>query len=119
MKKSRLLSLVYALTQFTMSSSANAAIIGSDDTPLTGTDQSNAQTFAVSPASSSSGAVLTLDVLGDAGQTQSAENVNFFMDSTSSESPHTDFHINLWLLLIVASVFGVLSEILHRRCSSR
>ena len=118
MKKSQLLDFVCALTLFAMGSSANAAIIAGDDTSITGIDQSNAQTFAVSPASFS-GAVLTLDVLGDAGQTQSAENFNFFVDGASSESPHTDSHLSLWLLLIVASVFGVLSEIFHRRCSNR
>ena len=118
MKKSQLLYIVCALTLFAMSSSADAVIIASDDTSIRGIDQSNAQTFAVSPASFSD-VVLTLDVPGDTGQTQSAKNFNFFVDGTSSESSHTDFHISLWLLLIVASVFGVVSEIFNRRSSSR
>lgn len=97
-----------------MISSANAAVIASDDTTITSTDQLYAQTFAVSP-SSFPGVALTLNVLGESGQTQPDENFNYYIDSTSSKSPHTDSHINLWLLLIVVSVFGILSEILHRR----
>ena len=114
MKKSQLLDTVCALTLLAMSSSANAAIIASDDTSITGTDQSYAQTLVVSP-SSFSGVVLTLDVLGDSGQKQPDENSNFFIDCASSESPHTDSHISLWLLLMVAAVFGILSETFHRR----
>jgi hypothetical protein len=114
MKKSQLLDIVCSLTLFTMISSANAAIIASDDTTITSTDQSNAQSFAA-PHTSFSGVVPTLDELVDTGQPQSAENFNSFVDSASSESPHRDYHISLWLLLIVASVFGVLSEIIHRR----
>jgi hypothetical protein len=117
-KKSQLLNIVCTLILFTMINSANAAIIASDDTSITGIDQSSAQTVAVSPASFSD-VVLTLDELGDAGQAQSAENYISFVDSTSSKSPHRDSHVNLWLLLIVASVIGVLSEILHRRSSNR
>jgi hypothetical protein len=115
MKKSQLLDIVYALSLFAMSSSANAAIIASDDTTITSTDQLNAQSFAV-PHTSFPGVAPTLDELVDVGQTQSAENFNFFADGTSSESPHRDSRISLWLLLIVISVFGVLSEIIHRRC---
>lgn len=115
MKKSQLLDIVCTLALFTMINSANAAIIASDDTTIASTDQSNAQSFAV-PHTSFSGVVPTLDELVDTGQPQSAENFNSFVDSTSSESPHRDYHISLWLLLIVASVFGVLSEIIHRRC---
>jgi hypothetical protein len=115
MKKSQLLDIVCALSLFAMSSSANAAIIASDDTAITSTDRSYAQTFAASP-SSLPGAALSLNVPGEPGRPQSAENFNSFVDSTSSESPHRDYHISLWLLLIVASAFGVLSEIIHRRC---
>ena len=118
MKKSLLLDIVCALTLFAISSSATAAIIVSDDTSITGTDQSNTRSFAVSPTSFS-GVVPTLDELGDAGQAQSAENFNSFMDRTSPESPHRGSRISLWLILIVASVFGVLSEIFHRRSSNR
>lgn len=118
MKISLLLDIVCALTLFAMSGSAKAAIIVSDDTSITGTDQSNAQLFAT-PPTSFSGVVPTLDELVDAGQAQSAGNFTSFVDSTSSESPHRDSRISLWLLLIVASIFGVLSEILHRRSSNR
>ena len=118
MKKPLLLGIVCALTLFAISSSVKAAIIVSDDTSIIGTDQSNTRSFAVSPTLFS-GVVPTLDVLGDAGQAQSAENFNSFVDSTSPESPHRDARISLWLILIVASVFGVLSEIFHRRSSNR
>jgi hypothetical protein len=114
MKKSQLLNIVCALTLFAIISSANAAIIASDDTTITNTDQSYAQTFTASP-SSFPGVALTLNVLGESGQTQPDENFNYYIDSTSSKSPHTDSHKSLWLLLIVVSVFGVLSEIIHRR----
>ena len=118
MKKSLLLDIVRAFTLFAMSSSANAAMIVSDDTSITGSDQSNVQSFAVSPTSFF-GDVLTLDELVDTSQAQSAENFNSFLDSTSSESPDRDSRISLWLLLIVAAVFSVLSEIFHRRSSKR
>lgn len=118
MKKSQLLDVACALTLFAMISSANAAIIASDDTTITIADQSHAQTFAVSP-SSFPGVALTSNLLGDSDQTQPDEDFNYLVDGTSTESPLTDSHINLWLLLIVVSVFGILSEILHRRFSSQ
>lgn len=96
-----------------MSSSANAAIVASDDTSITGTGQSYVQALAVSP-SSFSGVAPSSDGLGGSVQTQTDGNFNFFIDSTSSESPHTDSHISLWLFLMVAAVFGALSEIFHR-----
>ena len=114
MKKSRLLDIVCALTLFAMTSSANAAIVASDDTAITSTDQSYAQTFAASP-SSFPDVAQTLNVFGESGQMQPDENFNYYIDSTSSKSPHTDSHKIFWLLLIVVSVFGVLSEFLHRR----
>ena len=116
MKKSQLLDIVCALTLFALTSSADAAIITGDDTYFTGRDQSHAQTRALSP-SSFSGDAHTLDVFGNLGQMRPAENYNF--DGTSSESPHTDSHISLWLLLLVASVFGILSEAFHRGSFNR
>jgi len=118
MKKPQLLDIVCTLIMLAMISGANAAIIASDDTAITGVDHSYTQTLAVSP-SLFSGVAPTLDVPGDSGQTQADENFHFFIDGTSSESPHTDAPINFWLLLIVASVFGILSEIFHRRSFSR
>jgi hypothetical protein len=120
MKKSHLLDIVCALTLFAVIGGANAAIIASDDTSLTGTDQSYAQTFAVSPPSFP-GVDLTADVLGDSGQTQPDENFNFFKDGTSSESEssHSDAHASFWLLLIAAAVAGTLSEILYRKSFNR
>lgn len=111
MKKSQLLIIVCTLTLFAIISSANAAIITSDVTSITRTDTSHAQPFAVSP-SSFPGVALTLNMPGDSGL---AQRDGHFVDSTSSESPHTGSHTSLWLLLIVASVFGILSEIFHRR----
>jgi len=118
MKKSQLLDIVRVLTLFAVSCSANSAIIAGDDTSFTDRDQSYVPTLTVSP-SSFTGAALTLDVLGDTGKTQPAVNFNFFVDSTSPKSLHTDSQINLWLILIVSAVFGVLSEISNRRSSSR
>jgi hypothetical protein len=115
MKKSQVLDVVCALILFAVISSANAAIIASDDTTIANTDQSYVKTFAVSP-SSYSGVALTLNVPGESGQTHPDKNFNYYLGGTSSESPHRDYRISLWLLLIVASVFGVLSEIIHRRC---
>jgi hypothetical protein len=114
MKKPQLLDIACTLILLVMISSANAAILASDDTSITGMDHSYTQTLAVSP-SLFSGVAQTLDVLGDSGQTRADENFNFFIDGTSSESPHTDAPINFWLLLVVASVFGILSEIFHRK----
>jgi hypothetical protein len=120
MKKSQLLDIVCALTLFAISNSANAAIVAGEDTSITGMDQSHTQAIKTSP-SSLHGVVLTLDVPGDSGETQANENVNLFMHGVSSESPQTysHSHINLWQLLIVASVFGILSEIYHRRSLNR
>ena len=116
MKKLQLLVIVCALTLFALIGSADAAIITGDDTSITGTDQSYAQTRALS-SSSFSGVALTLDVLGDSGQIRSDENFKFA--DTSSVSPRPDSHISLWLLLLVASVFGVLSEAFHRGSFNR
>lgn len=109
-KKLQLLDIGCALILFAMSGSANAAIIASDDISIRGTEQS----VAVSP-SPFPDVALTFDELADSGQIQTDENFNYFIDGASSESPHTDSHISLLLLLIVAFSFGVLLEIFHRR----
>ena len=118
MKKSLLLDIVCTLTLFAMSSSACAAIIAGDDTSITGADQSYDLTLAASP-SSISGVALTLAKLGDSGQAEPDGDFNFVVDGASSESPHTDSHKSFWLLLMVASVFGILSEVYHRRSINR
>jgi hypothetical protein len=111
MKKSQLLDIVCALIFFAMNSSAFAAIIASDDTPIVTTGQAYAQTLA-----SFSDGALTLDLPGDSGQTEPDENFGYFMDSTLPvASLHADSHASLWLLLIAAGVAGILSEIFHRR----
>ena len=97
-----------------MSGSANAAIVASGDTSILGTGQSYVQAQTVSP-SSFSGVALPLDGLEVSGQTKTDGNFNFIIEDTLSESSHTDSHISLWLFLMVAAVFGALSEIFHRR----
>jgi hypothetical protein len=114
MKKSQLLDTVCALALFTMIGSANAAIIAGDDTAITGTDRSSAQTGATSPAPLPDVA-LALTVPGESGQTLHDEKSSDYINRISAESPHADSHINLWLLLIAAAVFGIFSEIFHRR----
>jgi len=114
MKKPPLLDIVCPLALFAMISSANAAIVASDDPAITSMDQSYAQTFAV-PPSSLPGVALTLNVPGESGETQPDKDFNHYINDTPAESQHTDSHISLWLLLISASVLGVLSEIFHRR----
>ena len=119
MKKSHLLDTVCALTLFAVISGANAAIIASDGTSITVTDQSYAQTHAVSPSSFPS-VELTVDVPGDSGQTELGENFDYFIDGTlPAAKPRADSHASLWLLLIVAAIAGILSEIIHRRSFNR
>ena len=115
MKKSHLLGAVSVFSFLAMTFSANADLISSDDFSITLKDQSNAQTIAVSP-SSLSGVEQTVDMSGDLGQKQLDENFNFFIDRNSpeSESPRSDSHASLWLLLIAAAVAGTLSEIFYR-----
>ena len=114
MKKSQLLDTVCALTLFTMTGSTNAAGISSDDTAVTSMDRSSAQTIATYPASFPDVA-LALNVPGESGQTLHVEKSGNYINRIASESSHADSHINLWLLLIAAAVFGILSEIFHRR----
>ena len=120
MKKPQLLDIVCALILFAMNSSAFAAIIASDDTSIASTGQSYAQTLASSSSAFSDGA-LTLDVLGNSGQTELDENFGYFIDGTLpvARSPHADSHMNLWVLLIAAAVAGTLSELFHRRSVNR
>jgi len=118
MKKSQLPDIACALALFAVISSANAALVASDDPAITRLDQSYAQAFAALP-SSLPGVALTLNVPGEPGQTQPDEDFNHYKNGTSAESLHADSHISLWLLLISASVLGVLSEIFHRRSSNR
>ena len=118
MKKSQLLDIVCALALFAMISSANAAIVASDDPVIANMDQSYAQTFAV-PPSSLPGVALTLNVPGESGQTQADEKFNYYINGASAENLQTDSHISLWLLLISASILGVLSEFFHRRSFNR
>lgn len=114
MKKSQLLDTVCALTLFTMIGSANAAIIASENSAITSTYRSSTQTIGISP-SSFPGVALALNVPGESGQTPHDEKSSYHINSTTSESSHADSNVNLWLLLIAASVFGVLSEIFHGR----
>lgn len=116
MKKLHLLATVYALTSFTMISNANAAIVASEESSFTSTGQSTTQTLAVSPASSSD-APMVLTVPGDSVQTQPHENKYYSLDGTLATHPHNDSRPGLWVLLIIASVFGLISEIHHRRFS--
>ena len=119
MKKSRLLGTVCALILFAVISGANAAIIASDGTSVTGTDQSYAQTLAVSP-SLFPGVELTVDVPGDSGQTELDENFDYFINGTLPVAkPRADSHASLWLLLMVAVIAGILSEIIHKRSFNR
>jgi hypothetical protein len=119
MKKSYLLGAACALTLFAMISSASAAMVASDDTSLTSTGQSYAQTFALSPSSLTDGA-LTFNVPGDFGQIESDENFDYSIDGTLPVAgPHADSHASFWLLLIVAGIAGILSEIIHRRSFNR
>ena len=116
MKKSHLLGTVCALALFAMNSSAFASIIANDDNSVASTGQSYAQT----QASSFSASAPTLDVHGDSGQTEPYKIFGYSMDSTLPVArPHADSHLSLWLLLIVAAVFGVLSEAFHRRSVNR
>ena len=96
MKKSQLLNIVCALTLFVVISSADAAIVAGNDTTGANTDQLYAQTPEAFP-SLFTGVAQALNMPGESGQTQ------------------PDAHISLWLLLIVAFVFGIFSEISHRR----
>ena len=119
MKKAHLPGVVCALTLFAMSSSASAKLVASDDTADASTGQSYAQTFALSPSSLTDGA-LTLDVPGDSGQIESDENFDYSIDGTLPVAgPHADSHASFWLLLIVAGIAGILSEIIHRRSFNR
>jgi hypothetical protein len=126
MKKSQLLGAVSALPFLAMIISANADLIGIDNPAVTWTGQSHALTFAGSPLSTSDTA-LASDMLGDSGQIQPDENLNHFIDgallassdTASKIKPHTNSHMDIWLLLIVAAVVGTLSEIFHRRSFNR
>jgi hypothetical protein len=120
MKKSHLLGATTALPFLVMTFSANADLIASDDSSITWTDQWNVQTIAAS-TSSFPGIEQTVDMPGDPGQKQLDENFNFFRDGNSSESetPHSDSHASLWLLLIAVAVAGTLSEILYRKSFNR
>ena len=114
MKKSWLLGIACTLTLSAMISSAKAAIVAGDDAAVTPADLSCAQTSAVSPALFPDGARL-LNVPGESGQTQAAENFHCVTDDAAAESPHTNSHMDLLLLLVVAAIAGILSEIYDRR----
>ena len=118
MNKPLLLDIVCAITLFAMSGSIKAASIVSDNVAIAGFDQPGAQTIAVSPASLSD-AVVTLDNPLGAGTTLSAGKFNYPADGDSTDGAHRYSSISLWLLLVVAAVFAVLSEILERRSSNR
>ena len=117
MKKAHLPGVVCALTLFAMSSSASAKLVASDDTADASTGQSYALTFAVSPASFSD-VEQTSDVFGDFAQTQSGEHTDNPAESAVQTGTQTNSHMDLWLLLLVAAVAGVLSEIFHRKSTN-
>jgi len=114
MNKSWLLSIACTLTLSAVISSAKAAIVASTDAAITGADQSCAQMFTGYPSLFADGA-RTLNVPGEPGQTQAAGNFNCVIDGTPAASPQTNSHMDLLLLLIVAAVAGILSEIYDRR----
>ena len=101
-----------------MLSSADASIIASSDAALTSTNPSHADTFAVSPAAVA-GAALTAGIPEETVQKQPNENLNYFTADTSADSPPAKSHTNLWLLLIAASILGLLSEVFHRSSRNR
>ena len=122
MKKSNRLGAVCAVTMLAIINSVNAELIAGDDTSITSTDHSYDLTLAVSP-SLSSDVVLATDMFGAFDETQADRGFNYVMDNTLSASPHTNAHNNprtsshkdLWLLLIIAAVVSILSEISHQR----
>ena len=122
MNKSHRLGAVCAVTMLAIISSANAELVAGDDTSITSTDQPYDLTLAVSP-SLSSDVVLTTDMFEAFDKTQADRNFNNIMDDTLSTSPqtnshnnpHTNSHMDLWLLLIVAAVVSILSEISQKR----
>ena len=118
MKKSHQLGAVCAATMLAVISTANAELIAADDTYITSTDQPHDLTPAVSP-SLASDVVLTTDIFGAIDKTQTDRGFNNTMGDISPTSPqtnaHTNSHMDLWLLLIVAAVVSILSEIFHKR----
>lgn len=118
MKKLRLSCITYSLTLFAMISSADASIIASGDAALTGTNPLHADTFAASPAPVA-GAALTVHIPEETMQKQPGEKLNYFTAGTSADSPPARSHTNLWLLLIAASILGLLSEVFHRNSRNR
>jgi len=119
MKKICLLHIVFILTWFALIGSTHATMVDSVSADVvSGQDQPYAQASTESP-SLDIGDELIWDAFGDSGLTQQDANVNFFLKSASSESPHSDSKISLWLFLLVAAVFGIVSEILHRLTNTR
>jgi hypothetical protein len=113
------LDMVYALSLFTLISSANAAAVATDRTSITSTDRSYVQVVAVS-SSSFQCVAPTSAVHGELRQPPPGEYSCDQIAGTSSasaslESPDDDSHTSLWVLMIVAFVFGIISEIFHRK----
>lgn len=110
MRKSHLFGTVFALILFTIISSANAAIIASDDISFAITGQSYVQTLA----SLFSDGVQALDVPVDSGHTESDEIFDSFINGALPvASHHADSYMDLWVLLMAAVLAVILSEVFH------
>jgi hypothetical protein len=118
MKNIRPLGIVLVLTLSASLGTANATTISADPASVPGHAPSYAQPSVVSPASDADDE-LAWDVSGYSGPAQQGEKVAFFRKSPSSESPDADTKISLWLFLLVAAVFGIVSELLHHLTGTR
>lgn len=114
MNKLRLSCVTYSLALFALISSADASIIASGDAS---TNPLHADTFAFYPAPAA-GDVLTV-TMEDTVQQRTGENLNYFTTSTSADNEPAKSHTNLWLLLIAASILGLLSEVFHHSSRNR
>ncbi len=114
MKQSYRWGTVLALIMFAVISRANAAVIAGEDASIPLTNESTTEKIALSPPIFSDDAA-PLNVPGVAHQVQADKQFNLFKRSHLASHSHADSHMSLWLLMLVASLFGLLSEIYHRR----
>ena len=108
-----------ALTLLAITGTANAVLVAGDDPSYTkGTGETSAQLHAAS-TSSLSGDISTPDAPGGSGTIPVDENVDNQKYGALPARKQLNSHMDLWMLLLVAAVAGIVSEVLHRRTSNR
>lgn len=119
MKQLYLFGVVPTLMLMAALGTANAKLVTGDDPSFTAAAEVTAAPGSAAPTSSLPGEVLVPDAFRDSEKLLPDGHVNGRNYGELPARTHDNPHMDLWLLLLVAAVAGVVSEVYHRRSCNR